>query len=710
MAKDYKAHKEAQAEYSRQRTAAGQDIGGIPPIANVRRRTRTRKSLRLFCETYNPATFYNAWSADHLKAIARIEEAATLGAMYAFAMARGSGKSALSRHAALWALSHAHCRYVFVIGATGEKAEESLEVIKTVMRFGKEYAEDFPEISHAVIALKGSGRLAGGQTCGGDPTLVEWTKDRVVLPTVPVPPNWPKAWPRRADGKAPASGAVLATSGLTGEGIRGSTAVLSTGEMVRPDLVLLDDPQTADSARSPSQNRVREQLVSADILGMAGPNTPLAAVMPCTVIYPGDMVDNILDRSKHPLWRGERSGMLASMPKNMVAWDQYFEVYRRCAQKEPPDFTESNAYYVSHRAALDEGAEASWAERKYEDTVSAIQHAMNLYCKNPRSFMAEYQNQPEALDLGAVEEMDPRDIVRRLSAVPRGTVPRECSRLTAGVDVGGKLLFWCVVGWTDAFAGRVVDYGTVPGQARTYFRADDARPSLEDAFAGFDETARVYAGLRAAADAAVGRAYPREGGGELRVERCLVDAGWQAETVHQFCRQHPLAALLTPSKGFGITAAGNPMANWTKRPGDVCGVDWKVVPNTEGGRGRLCVFDANAWKSFAAGRLLTPDGGAGGMTLFGSDGRAHEMFADHLCAEYRVRTEGRGRKVDEWKVRPERADNHWWDCLVMATVAASVLGLRWDAGAPVGDPRHPRPERKKVRLSDLFAQKAGGRR
>ena len=48
------------------------------------------------------------------------------------------------------------------------------------------------------------------------------------------------------------------------------------------------------------------------------------------------------------------------------------------------------------------------------------------------------------------------------------------------------------------------------------------------------------------------------------------------------------------------------------------------------------------------------------------------MFAEHLTTEYHVKTEGRGRNVDEWKQRPERWDNHWFDCLIGCAVAASI--------------------------------------
>jgi len=50
------------------------------------------------------------------------------------------------------------------------------------------------------------------------------------------------------------------------------------------------------------------------------------------------------------------------------------------------------------------------------------------------------------------------------------------------------------------------------------------------------------------------------------------------------------------------------------------------------------------------------------------------MLSEQLTAEYYVKTEGRGRTVDEWKSRPDQPDNHWLDCLVGAAMAASMQG------------------------------------
>lgn len=703
----YNGFREQQAEISRKASAARREIGPIPDLADVRRRARCRESLRLFCTTYNPEAFTLPFSPDQLREIERIEEAVRHGALYAFAEPRGNGKTTRVRMAALWAFSYGFSRYVFVIGANDDKATDTLAAIKIFVRFLPVYAADFPEISHPAQCLAGIANRASGQTCDGRPSMIEWAADRLVLPTVPPPKNWPKKWPLRADGMVPTSGAVVGVSGLTGEGIRGSLKTLTTGEQVRPDLVLIDDPQTHESARSKIQNQTREQLISADVLGMAGPGKAIAAVMPCTVIARGDFIDRILDRAKHPLWRGERTRLLKSMPANLAAWEDYFEVYRRCALKEPPDFEEANQYYLARRAVLDEGAEAGWGHRKLDWEVSAVQHAMHLYCRDRRAFLAEYQNDPEPDDLaGAVEELDAAAIAGKVNRCPRGVVPAEFTRLTAAVDVGKTVLWWCVTGWAEGFAaGSVIDRGVYPPQGRDYFAAADARPGLPDLpeLARHDETARVYAGLRAVTDPLLTRRFPRAAGGDLQVDLCLVDAGWQTDTVHQFCRESPHAARLLPSRGYYIGASARPMAEWMKKPGERAGWNWRVGPATGGARGRTCLFDPNQWKSFVAERLLTPPGGKGCLALFGGDPAAHRLFADHLTAEYRVETEGRGRKLHEWKLRPDRPDNHWWDTLVGCAVAASVLGLVW---SPTDAPTAKRKV-KKVDIRELY-DKAGG--
>jgi len=65
------------------------------------------------------------------------------------------------------------------------------------------------------------------------------------------------------------------------------------------------------------------------------------------------------------------------------------------------------------------------------------------------------------------------------------------------------------------------------------------------------------------------------------------------------------------------------------------------------------------------------------------------MFAEHMTSEYSIRTEGRGRVVDEWALRPGRAENHFWDCLVGCAVAASEQGIVLSGSSPAGRVRKP---------------------
>jgi len=89
-----------------------------------------------------------------------------------------------------------------------------------------------------------------------------------------------------------------------------------------------------------------------------------------------------------------------------------------------------------------------------------------------------------------------------------------------------------------------------------------------------------------------------------------------------------------------------------------------------------------------------------GWTARRRDAKAHRLLADHVTAEYHVKTLARDRTVDEWNLRPTRRDNQWLDCLVGCVAAASIQGAAL-AGI---DARSAAP-RRRVRLSALQKQK-----
>jgi len=458
-----------------------------------------------------------------------------------------------------------------------------------------------------------------------------------------------------------------------------------------------DDPQTDESARSVSQCQQRESILAGAVLGLAGPGHKISGIMPCTVIRPDDMADRILNRDKHPQWQGDRTKMVYTFPANEKLWQQYGQV-RAEALRNERGLAEATEFYRQHQEAMDEGAIVAWPERFNPDELSAVQHAMNLRLQNEAAFFAEYQNEPLPEKTADDDLLTADQIAAKTHGLDRAVIPLGCNHLTVFIDVQQKLLFFVVCAWEDDFTGYVVDYGTYPDQRRPYFTLRDATRTLSVAAKGTGLEGAIYAGLETLTNDLITRRWRRDDGAELRIDRCLIDANWGSSTdvVYQFCRQSSHAGIVLPSHGRFVGASSRPFSEYTKKPGDRVGLNWRMT-NVAGKRAvRHVVFDTNYWKSFVQARLLVAQGDPGCLSLFGTNPDAHRLFAEHLTAEYRVKTEGRGRTVDEWKIRPEQPDNHWLDGVVGCAVAASMQGC-----ILFGTDERDRKPRERVRLSAL---------
>jgi len=675
----YQRHKERARDRAAIESARGRDIGQLPPVANPARKAECRRSFRRYCETYFPEKFRLEWSQDHLHAIQRIEDAVLRGGLFALAMPRGSGKTTLCEAAVLWATSYGHRVFVVLIGADKDVAQDSLETMKAELETNALLAADFAEICFPIQRLAGIVNRGKGQTYHGRRTRIQWTDGEIRLPTI---------------AGSPASGARILVRGITGR-IRG----LKRGDD-RPDLVIIDDPQTDESAHSPLQCTRRLETLMGAVLGLAGSDRQIAGIMPCTVISPGDLADTILDQARYPEWQGHRTKLVYAFPDNAELWEEYAR-RRADSLRRGNRGKEATEYYREHQAEMDRGARVAWPARRNKDELSAIQHAMNLRYRNEAAFWAEYQNDP-LREGGDEERLTPATIKSRLNCYPRRIVPTPAATLTAYIDVQKSCLYYGVLAWARDFTGYVIDYGTWPDQARRYFTLADARKTLARAFPKARLEGQLYGGFEALCDELLGREYKREGGGVARVERCFIDANWgqSTDTVYQFCRESRHAAILTPAHGRFIGATSKPFSEYRRSKGDHFGDHW-WIPTLKGRKrtGRHILIDVNFWKSFIHDRLAAAAGDPGSLTLWGDDPATHEMIADHLVAEIPVKVAARGRVVSEWKQRPNKPDNHLLDILCGAAAAASVCGCQLLITAA---PATKRPaNRRKVTYLDL---------
>ena len=420
--------------------------------------------------------------------LAKIEKAVREGGLFAFAMPRGSGKTALARCAALWAILYGYRPFVCLIAGSQDNARELLRPVRTMILEEPLLLADFPEAVHPFRCLENSSKRQGQQHIQGRLTHVHWGLDRLVFPTIEGE-HLPAALRQDGYEAGPASGSIITTTSLDSN-LRGQQHTRVDGSIIRPSLVLLDDPQTRESARSVDQTRKRLDLLHGDVMGMAGPGESISALLTCTVMYEGDLADTLLDREKSPEWDGERTKLVYAWPTDEQLWQQYADI-RKARGREA-----ATRFYADHRAEMDAGAAVAWPARFDEKVgeISAIQHAMNLRLRmGPEGFAAECQNEP-VLPQTADGVLTVEQVLGKVNGYKRGEVPPACTKLTMFIDVHDRLLFYAVCAWEETFTGYVIDYGTFPDQRRSSFTLADATRTLGRAFPGMGTDGAIHAG------------------------------------------------------------------------------------------------------------------------------------------------------------------------------------------------------------------------
>lgn len=676
-------------ERSRDRTLKGSDIGEIPKVENPKRREKCRNDLELFLTTYFPfSTGLSPFSDDHKRVISRIQDCVSRGGRFCNAVYRGFAKSTISENALLWAILYGHRKFGAIFAAEAGLADKAITSIKTELSDNDLLYEDFPEVCHAIRALEGKPQRCNSQTHDEKRTHVQWKKDTLVLPAIA--------------GSASA-GSIIVSKGLTGS-ILGLRHKAADGKQLRPDFVIVDDPQTRESAKSPVQCQARLEILLKSVMKLAGHTTSMACVVNATVIQPDDMVDQLLDQGKYPAWQGERIPMVRNWSKrNDDLWlDQYATLRKTFSKDLVGDqaraHREANEFYLANRETMDDGCEVSWLscfdpEREH----SAIQHAYNAFIDDGADvFASEFQQQPLKND-AASHGIVPEDVRSRAIHVPRWVVPSGLDTLTAFVDVQKEILYWSVVAWGHQLRGHVVAYGTYPDQGRAYFTLRDAKKTLSRSH-GKNVEAAIHAGLEAAAKMILDREFARENDDAvLRVGQLFVDANW-AQTqgvVRDFARRSQWGPRVLPTHGRFVGASGQTISDKPPDRGERIGFNWRTSTIQ---RQRHVLFDTNSWKTFVASRVKLPVGDPQGFTIHAGQ---HDMLAEQLASEVPVRVESKQRACDEWKLIPGR-DNHLWDCIVGCAVGASFTGI-----SAVGvDAKPGRAERKVISREDMAAKRA----
>jgi len=587
-----------QLKYRINKAAENADIE-IPLVVNQRRRDDCEENLELFLKTYMPISFSRPFSDDQKHAILRIQESALKGGTFAEAMPRGSGKTTTIEGATIWFMLYGHRRYTVIIGSDQRHADDILRDIKTELECNSMLFDDFPEVCAPIEAIDGKAQRCASQTVEGVRTRMSWKTDKIVFPEV-------------YDSKC--GGHVIQSRGIT-SGVRGLKYKSADGD-IRPDFVILDDPQTRDSATSTTQTATREKVIFGDVMGLAGHDKKISAVMPCTVIRKGDLADKFLDREVRPEWQGHRTKLIYAWSENEELWEKYKDIWKE-GLRSGDGIEASTEFYRENREAMDKGCViANDALYDKECELSAIHHAYNLlYSVGFDAFMAEYQNEPTD-SAASLYDLSAKIILEKCGNIPRNAVPETSDILVAFTDINHYALSWTVVSFETDMTAHVVNYGKFPERGNLVEKNDNE----------LTRNKKIFAGLKALGTKLESMSFMK-GTNSVALNGFLIDRGYAADAVYSYIRSARHGFPVLAARGYASNKYSPTTRGTIGKPREECHV-------SKSQKGQFIAFNADFWREVMQKAWLPEQGSPGGISIFGSKAEMHRDFADEICCEY----------------------------------------------------------------------------
>jgi len=632
--------------------------------ANPYRRRKALEDPMRFIATYFQNRFYMRNAKHHDEMISAICHVGQYGGDQAISAPRGEGKTTVATTMMIYAILKEWVKFPIIIAQTGPHAERIFKDIKHQFETNELLGDDFPEIADPVRALEGAPQRANMQRHNGELTRIAWKATSITFPQI--------------EG-SPYGGVSLAYFGLDAA-IRG---LIVNG--MRPDFVLIDDPETRESAASSHQIAIRSQSIDRDIAGLAGPRKRIARVMLCTIQNRHCLAYQYTDPKAKSSWSGKRFRMLNKFPDNTGLWEEYIvrrHESQRNGDKEGRDATQ---FYIDNRQAMDEGAEVSNPQRLDETKMSdgwkiersALQHCYNIIADNGmEAFLTECQNDPSEASGPETMNITAGKVGRKMSGLEQGEWHPNHEVVTIGIDLGKYLCHWVMIGWQPDCVGNVVDYGVV--EVHGVGTQTDSQASE---IALFNSLVRW-------------RSEMLEVGKPL--DMVLIDSGDFTKTAYEFIREVGGAPFMV-SKGISTKTFHVGKRTAERIPGENWYASFQKQENIW-----LYLLDTDYWKLFVHERFMTPTFNEArhylpaSLSLYSTEDRKkHLSYSHHIVAEERREEFISGKGLRRYWHQVNR-NNHYLDATYMACAAARMKGVNLPLGTQAS-PTKQNTEGKEVK-------------
>ena len=670
--------------------AEKREIGKIPRVTKRKLRSECDASLRKFLVTCFPEIFDKPFSPMHLELISRIEWVVNNGGNEAFACERGFGKTQISIGSVTWATLTGRSKYALIVGANADMAINQRNGIKRRLETSQPLYELYPEICYPMRTLAGSLKLMA--THNGELIRIQARPD-LVLPCI---------------AGAPGSQAVIGCTGIDSGSIRGRYYDRADGTTVRPDFVMLDDPQDDEVATQAKTIEKRSRKIRGAVQGMSGPGKKFAVLMPCTIIAKNDLAYEFTDRTQRPEWNGQRVKAMPSMPSDLDAdqplWHQYDELRREDLAMGDKTRARATAMFLENQEPMSRGSVITWPDRVEANCVNALQSLMDKFLTDRLSFMAEQQQSPEG-DEDLSIYLDTPGIAKRFNGLRRQQVPPSAKITITGIDVQEHLLYWLQTVWSEELTGWIIDRGTFPKQpVADFHHLHPPRTLSEWARKQFPQQSLTWEERMQHAIRACVSDLPVYGG--LDHGPVVIDNRWHKaqKAVEQVASETPYRGTLVPAGGSfvggnDIAFSARKMPEGSKRIST--DVEWYIKRVDKATR--ILLFDANYYRSQVQKGLAAEPGTRGSITYNGIV--PDNVLAAHLGARAVTIPTDTKRTVEVWKNKPGNDQDHWGDCAVMCRVGVEVAGYRLNGVRFVKKTQRKKP----LTQEDVDAMRKGGR-
>jgi predicted phage terminase large subunit-like protein len=338
-------------EFERELAILGEDIRNqiemecaafaTDAVASQTRRAQAWQDYEFFAKTYFPhyvpTPYFSLFQRFVFKRLPEVIDGDADGREVHEAP-RGEAKSTYETQlGSLWCIVTGRKHMIGIIMNTEERAAEMLESIKAELDTNPRLAMDFPEAC-------GQGRVWQATTA----ITVNNIKVRI---------------------------------GGTGKKIRG----MKHGPY-RPDLIFLDDLENDENVKDKRQRDKVEKFVLSAVLGLAPPAGGMDVFWVGTSLHYDAAINRV---ARAPGWRRRVFKSIMQWPDNMPLWEQWEAIYTRPGIDEEKAAAEAEAlaFYQTHKAAMDAGAQVSWPE------VRPLYRLMTMRAINHDAFNQEQQNE-----------------------------------------------------------------------------------------------------------------------------------------------------------------------------------------------------------------------------------------------------------------------------------------------------------------------------